>query len=143
MNIDLNNGTYLNFNPKTNTDERLAELMSRNTGIEHKAEWVKQALDKHWSSELPQPFINYDPDTETFIFTWMTLTQCKTLDINTDTGIGLCDTVNMKPKDWEHFWWEVIDDTSMKIDLNNKEAWKFIEDDLLLDLSQYTNGIAD
>ena len=112
--------------PETTAVDRIDQLVLVDTGQQHllprrtsQAEWLKQALELHWNSDLPQPFIGYDTDDGTFFAEWQSETECNTLTIDAESHRGWCDP-----------WPSGAEELPEELDLNTEEAWQFLRNAL-------------
>ena len=111
--------------PETAAAERIDQLILTHPNQQHlqprrqsEAVWLKQAMGRHWTADLPQPFIGFDLDEGLFIAEWHSDTECNTLTIDAGSGKG-----------WYYPWSSGIsgDGSSQELDLNTEEGWQCLQ----------------
>ncbi len=79
------------------------------------AEWLKQAMARHWGNDLPQPFIGFDLDEGMFIIEWQSDSECNTLTVDAENRTG-----------WYDPWPPGQNDALLatELDLDSEEGWE-------------------
>ena len=103
--------------PVTPVSERIDQVTAHCTGKESQTEWLKRTLDERWTGELPQPFVGFDEEQESFVLVWQSDTECNTLYIDADNHSG---TYCRWPDD-------PSDEPLEELNLNTEEAWLFLQ----------------
>ena len=106
--------------PETPVNERIGQITAHHAGQEKQAQWLKLTLQKHWSRELPQPFVAFDQDENAFIAEWQSDTACNTLIVDASRHSGeYCP--------WPH---ENSMEPAETLDLDTEDAWQHLRNAL-------------